>query len=90
MPASKVGVRVRFKVDRANEIAARNHVLETEAQKAVYFGVTPSNWSRATGRDPDRATDPGALFIAAVLSSPAAVDYPNDVTFEGLFEVVPA
>lgn len=88
MPASKVGARVRFRVAKANEIAARAGRAGTESEKAAFFGVTQSNWSRATSSG-DNATDPGALFIAAVLSSEAAEKFPDEVTFDGLFEVTP-
>lgn len=88
MPASKVGVRVRFRTQRADEIAAKAG-KETGADKSAFFGVTQSNWSRVTSTT-ENATDPGALFIAAVLASEAAEQYPDEVTFDNLFEVGPA
>jgi hypothetical protein len=80
MPASKVSARVLFKVAAADAIAAK-HGLKLDHEKATFFGVTQSNYSRVvTG-----ATLVGDRFIAAVLSS--RPDDP-DITFDNLFEVV--
>jgi len=62
MPASKVGARVLFKVAAADAIAAK-HGLKLDHEKATFFGVTQSNYSRVvTG-----ATLVGDKFITAVL-----------------------
>lgn len=89
MPASKIAVRVRLRYDKATELANKAG-WTSEPQKAAFFGVTQSNWSRVTNPSGKKVTDPGALFIAAVLASPAAEQFPDDVTFDNLFEVVPA
>lgn len=74
---------MRFRADRAAKLAAEAG-WHTDTERAAFFGVTQSNWSRVMST----ATDPGALFIAAVLTSPAAADYPEQVSFAELFEVV--
>lgn len=82
MPASKVGVRVRFRVDHAREIAAK-HGWTIDHEVAGFFGVTQSNFSRiATGQ-----SWAGDKFIAAVLTSNPGNP---EITFDALFEVVAA
>lgn len=81
MPASKAGVKVRFKVERANEIAAARG-LTLDQEKAEFFGISQSNYSRViTGQ-----RGPGDRFIAAVLASNPG---DPDITFDELFEIVP-
>ena len=71
---------IRFKIERADEIAAE-HGLVYSTDKAAFFGVTLSNWSRVVLRD----IRPREAFIAAVLGS-----HPEDprFTFDTFFEVV--
>jgi len=73
-------LQVRFKLDAVDKIAAREG-LTTEAERAAFFGVRPSNWSRVV----NGVTAPGKDFIAAVLAS-----HPEDqrVRWDNLFEIV--
>ena len=72
--------RVRFKIDRANEIAAE-HGHISQLDRAAFFGVTNQNWSKVELGN----VWPGERFIATVLAS-----HPGDprFTFEELFEVI--
>lgn len=74
--------RVRFKVERANEITEALG-LEQIQDKAAYFATTDTTYSRVVRG----LTNPGEDFIAAVLGSHP--DNP-DITWDNLFEVVPA
>jgi hypothetical protein len=87
MPASKVSPRPKLRLSRAKEIAALEG-LTTQVDLSAFYGVTQSQWSRVTNPTGKRKAEPGAGFIAAVLSSPAAQKYPALVTFDNLFEVV--
>lgn len=73
---------MRFKVERADEIAAE-HGLTNQLEKSAFFGVTNHNWSKVV----NGTVRPGEAFIASVLGS-----HPDDprFTFDALFEVVPA
>lgn len=73
---------VRFRADAARQLAGR-HGLTTVAELAEFFGTTATTYSRVERG----VTDAGEVFIAAVLSSPAAQQYPDEVTFDQLFEV---
>lgn len=82
VPASKPlpATRIRFRTERADEIAEARGLTNGSA-KAAFFGVTHHNYSRVVnGR-----VKPGEDFIAAVLAS-----HPDDpdITFDALFEVV--
>lgn len=74
--------RVKFRVDQADAITGK-HGLTNLGEKAAFFGVTHHNYSRVV----HGVNGPGEEFIAAVLGS--RPDDP-DVTFDRLFEVVPA
>lgn len=73
---------VKFKVAKADEIAGRRG-LTGVVEKAAFFGVTHHNYSRVV----NDVNFPGRDFIASVLRSPAAAAFPEDVTFDNLFEV---
>ena len=75
-------VRVRFKVERANEITEARGLLRIQ-DKAAFFGTSPSSYSRVI----NGVAKPGEDFIAAVLASQPG---DPDITFESLFEVVAA
>ena len=72
--------KLRFKVERADEIAAK-HNLESIKDKAAFFGATETTYSRVVRG----LIVPGEVFIAAVLSSRP---FDPDITFDALFEVV--
>lgn len=82
MPASKVAVRVRFKVEAADEIAER-HGHTAMYAKAEFFGSTASAYSRVV----NGVTAPGENFIAAALASPAS-RAEEGFCFDTVFEVV--
>ena len=69
--------RIRFRVERANEIAAE-HGLRGVVEKAHFFGLRHPVYSRVV-KGHNR---PGESFIAAVLAARP------EQTFEALFEVV--
>lgn len=72
--------RVRYRLDRANKVAAEKG-LTSQLERAAFFGVTNQNLSRVERGD----VWPGEAFIASVLSS-----HPDEpwCTFDYLFEVV--
>jgi hypothetical protein len=70
---------VRFRVQRADEIAAK-HGLVLVQDKAIFFGCTPSTYSRVCSG----SIAPGERFIADVLSSQPG---DPDITFDNLFEL---
>lgn len=74
--------RVRLKVEQADAIALK-HDLTTNEQKAAWFGVADTTYSRVVRG----VIHPGEEFIAAVLGS-----HPDDpdITFDSMFEVVAA
>jgi hypothetical protein len=74
-------LELRFKVERADEIAAK-HGLESIKDKAAFFGATETTYSRAARR----LIVPGEVFITGVLA--ARPDDP-DITFDALFELAP-
>ncbi len=74
---------VLFRVDVAEALAARKG-LTTVVEKAAYFGLHQhSQWVKVVGG----VHNPGESFIARVLSSPAKEEFPDEVTFDNLFEV---
>lgn len=75
-------MRVRFKTERANQIAEERG-LQLIRDQAQFFGVTPSSYSRVI----NGVVNPGEDFIASVLAS-----HPGDadITWDALFEVVEA
>ena len=76
---------IRFRSDRAEELAAA-HGLKTLTEKAAFFNITRFTYNRVLEGD----ARPGEEFIAAVLSSPAALAFPDEVTFDKIFVVVVA
>lgn len=72
-------VRLIFDTDKAAEIADR-HGANTDADRARFFGVSQTAWSRLSRGH----RGPGPDVIAAVLSSHP--DEP-DVCFDNLFRV---
>lgn len=80
MPASKhAGPRLRFKVERFNELAAQRG-LRTDTEKAKFLDVVQSNFSRITRG----LTRPSEQFVAACMK--AFADDPT-VSFDDLFEI---
>lgn len=74
---------IRFRVDVADAIAAKKG-LTTTVEKAAFFGLNRhSHWTQITSG----THKPGEGFIARVLSSPAKDEFPDEVTFDNLFEV---
>lgn len=84
MSASKVPPRrrIRFRADVAAKIAEERGATR-QMDHAHFFGISETSWSRIV-RGKRRPSDE---FIAAVLAS-----HPDDpeISFDALFEVVPA
>lgn len=77
--------RVLFRKDQAQEIAAA-HGLKTLTEQAAFYNVSRYVYARVLKGE----ARPGEEFIGAVLTSEAARQYPDRVTFDGLFEAVAA
>jgi hypothetical protein len=81
-PKARTPHRVRLKTHEAAKLAER-YGLGTIQETADFFGLDATTWSRLMRG----VIYPGEQAIAAVLGS-----HPEDpeITFEALFEVVPA
>lgn len=74
--------RLRFNVDEWERIAEKLG-LNTDAEKALFLGVDPSNYHRITRGQ----TEPSSSFVARTMK---ALKGRRGVTFELLFPIVDA